>query len=304
MKISVIIPCYNAAAFVVRAVESVVQQDYPDKEIIIVDDGSTDRTREVLTSLRRDYPAINLVFSDNRGACAARNTGFENSSGEYLLFLDADDELLQGRISSAAAVLASGKSPSILAGSFIRKSAGKTTEIRASAGEPWVKLFNGELGCTCSNLFQRKAFVDAGKWNEELRSSQEAELMCRILQKNPLVKYDEQFLTVVHADDSIISRREPTENLRRYFDVRLTIYDNIIKLNPEDESIKSNAGSMFYGIVHRMYSLDRDQAWQMLELLKHRHIGIAQGPGVSRSYRILYGIFGFRITEGLFYSRK
>lgn len=304
MKISVIIPCYNAAAFVARAVESVEKQDYPNKEIIIVDDGSTDTTRDELSRLSIEYPAIQLILSENKGACAARNIGFDKSAGEYVLFLDADDELLPQKISSSVRLLTTGGSPSIVVGSFMRTSNNGSTLVPVRSGDPWIQLFNGELGCTCSNLFQRKAFLQAGKWNEQMQSSQEAELMHRILQYSSTVLYDPNALTLVHTEDSIISRRQPMENLRRYFDVRLAIFDNIKLLNPEHPTIMASAGCMFYGILHRMYRLNSEEAIRMQLLLMKRNIGISSGPGVSGTYRVLCSIFGFRTTERLFYSGK
>ena len=88
--ISVIIPCYNQAQFLSDAIKSVLSQTYRQFEIIVVDDGSTDHTRE--TAAR--YPMVRCITQQNQGLSAARNAGFENSKGNYLVFLDADDRLL------------------------------------------------------------------------------------------------------------------------------------------------------------------------------------------------------------------
>lgn len=92
---SVIIPAYNYARYLPRALTSVLAQENGDYEIIVVDDGSTDNTAEVVQQYQeKSKPRIIYVFQDNRGLSAARNHGIRRSSGEYLLFLDADDELL------------------------------------------------------------------------------------------------------------------------------------------------------------------------------------------------------------------
>lgn len=83
-----IIPSYNQARFVASTVESVLAQTYPDVEIIVVDDGSTDDTRAVLATYR---DRIRTIHQGNRGLAGARNTGFHASRGDYLLFLDSDD---------------------------------------------------------------------------------------------------------------------------------------------------------------------------------------------------------------------
>jgi len=88
--VSVIIPCYNQAHFLDEAIESVITQTYPNREILVVDDGSSDSTAPVV----RRYPLVRYVYQENAGPSAARNAGVEKSGGEYLVFLDADDRLL------------------------------------------------------------------------------------------------------------------------------------------------------------------------------------------------------------------
>lgn len=88
MKVSVIIPTYNRAATVVRAVESVLAQTLPPDEIIVVDDGSTDHTAAVLDRFRT---RVRIIVQRNQGASAARNTGIRAASCEVIAFLDSDD---------------------------------------------------------------------------------------------------------------------------------------------------------------------------------------------------------------------
>src|SRR5918995_1252705 len=88
--VSVVIPCYNQAHFLVEAIESVLAQSYPRFEIVVVDDGSTDDTSEVAAR----YPGVRYVYQNNQGVSAARNSGLARSEGEYVVFLDADDRLL------------------------------------------------------------------------------------------------------------------------------------------------------------------------------------------------------------------
>jgi glycosyltransferase involved in cell wall biosynthesis len=88
--ISVIIPCYNQAQFLAEAMQSVLSQTYPHFEIIVVDDGSTDNTSEIVGL----YPGARCIRQEHQGLSAARNTGLRESNGSYLVFLDADDRLL------------------------------------------------------------------------------------------------------------------------------------------------------------------------------------------------------------------
>lgn len=88
--VSVIIPCYNAERWVAAAIESALGQTYPRTEVIVIDDGSTDRSPEIIKRFCRQ---ITAVSTPNRGPSAARNTGFGIARGEWIQFLDADDLL-------------------------------------------------------------------------------------------------------------------------------------------------------------------------------------------------------------------
>jgi glycosyltransferase involved in cell wall biosynthesis len=103
-KVSVVIPVYNGAATIGRALESIFAQTFTDHEIIVVDDGSTDRTRAILEQYG---DRVRLVEQPNRGPSAARNNGARHSSGEYLAFLDADDVWMPRKLElTVAAMLA------------------------------------------------------------------------------------------------------------------------------------------------------------------------------------------------------
>ena len=93
--VSVIITCFNHAHYLPQAIESVLEQDYKDVEVVVVDDGSTDNTRSVAS--RYD---VKYVYQQNQGLSAARNTGIDKSAGDYLVFLDADDWLLPKALST------------------------------------------------------------------------------------------------------------------------------------------------------------------------------------------------------------
>jgi len=90
MKVSIIIPCWNQAQYLTEAIESVLGQTYNDIEIIVINDGSPDNTKEVAGK----YSTVKLINQVNKGLSSARNTGIMNSTGDYILPLDADDKLL------------------------------------------------------------------------------------------------------------------------------------------------------------------------------------------------------------------
>ena len=107
--VSVIIPCYNGERFIDRSIRSVYEQDYSDIELIVVNDGSTDRSEEKITAWESLFSQkgwkFRYIYQENQGLGGAINTGLKYISGEYLTLLDANDRFLQGAISKKAAYL-------------------------------------------------------------------------------------------------------------------------------------------------------------------------------------------------------
>ena len=100
-KVAVIIPTYNRANYLVEAIKSALSQDYPEIFVIVVDDGSTDQTKEVCMGLLRQFPnRLQYTFQENRGCASARNKGLSliDEDIEYVCFLDSDDRLLPGKL--------------------------------------------------------------------------------------------------------------------------------------------------------------------------------------------------------------
>ena len=108
-KVSVIIPTYNRAGLLPRAVNSVLSQTYDDYEIIIVDDCSTDNTRDVIAAFT-DPRVLSIRHQTNRRQSASINTGISNARGEYIAFLDDDDEWLPAKLEKQVAILDSSSS--------------------------------------------------------------------------------------------------------------------------------------------------------------------------------------------------
>lgn len=101
-RLTVVIPCYNHGHFLAEAIQSVLDQDYDDLETIVINDGSTDKTAEVAASYA---PRVIHIYQPNQGVAAARNTGLDAATGEYVYILDADDVLLPGALRRLAVYL-------------------------------------------------------------------------------------------------------------------------------------------------------------------------------------------------------
>lgn len=98
-KISVIIPTYNSAKYIKDTIESVLNQTYKDLEIIVVDDGSTDNTKDIVSKYQVKY-----IYQENKGPAAARNRGIKEAQGEYIAFLDSDDVWMVEKLEKQMAI--------------------------------------------------------------------------------------------------------------------------------------------------------------------------------------------------------
>ena len=196
MKVSVIIPCYNVEKYVENCLKSVREQTHSNIEVICVNDGSTDRTAEIVKEFA-SHSDLNIVFIDqeNLGACSARNNGLSKASGDYIQFLDADDLLMENKISHQLEIVRNNDDPDVVVGSYRRQDeSGKVLFEKVyqknSQKDVWLGLLSSDLGITSSNLFRADLFKDGIKWNTQLQSSQEYDLLFQILQRRQKISFD------------------------------------------------------------------------------------------------------------------
>jgi glycosyltransferase involved in cell wall biosynthesis len=118
--VSVIVPAYNAAAFLREAIESSVAQTVPPLEVIVVNDGSTDDTGAVADAVAREHPVVQVIHQENGGPAVARNTAIAVARGEFLTFLDADDAMSADRIEHQVGYLLAHPDTDVVIGSVER----------------------------------------------------------------------------------------------------------------------------------------------------------------------------------------
>ncbi|MHC4249434.1 MAG: glycosyltransferase family 2 protein [Planctomycetota bacterium] len=192
--VSVITPTYNRAGLIGETLESVFAQDYRPVEVIVVDDGSTDDTENVVRSFEpraRAGLSLRYVRQENSGAPAARNRGFRESKGDYIQFLDSDDSLGRAKLRLQIAALAGREGPWVAYGPWRclydngkRRRYGPMQQTAAAPSEEWMLkgYLSGAWFCPFhSYLFPRAVIVDTGPCDVEFRRRQDAEYLARIL---------------------------------------------------------------------------------------------------------------------------
>lgn len=105
MKVSIITPCYNASPYITRTILSVQNQTITDWEMIVIDDGSTDNSAEIVKTLAKEDPRIKLFQKENGGSASARNRGLTLAQGEFIQFLDADDTIESTKLERQIALM-------------------------------------------------------------------------------------------------------------------------------------------------------------------------------------------------------
>lgn len=186
--VTIIIPAYNAALWVGEAIQSALAQTWQRKEIIVIDDGSTDRTAQVALSFGSQ---IKLVSTENRGLSAAVNRALRMAHGDYIQELDADDLLLPDKIERQLAALRAGDSKRILLSSPWAPFYHRTNTARFVKNSFWQDLSPAEWllrkmteGTHMQNatwLVSRELVNDAGPWDESLHYDQDGEYFTRVL---------------------------------------------------------------------------------------------------------------------------
>ena len=181
--VSVVIPVYNGAPFVAKAVASVQAQNHPALEILVVDDGSTDGTQDVLKSLEQS-DGIRWFQRSHGGPARSRNHGIGAARGQFVALLDCDDEWLPGKLAAQLVIMRQRPEVGLVHTDFDVRFEDGTLEERVAARrsrEPMVRAFAGGHVALPSTLLIRKQLLDqVGGLDPELYGSEDSDLTIRL----------------------------------------------------------------------------------------------------------------------------
>ncbi len=208
MNISVIIPVYNNEQSIGRAIDSVLAQSRPADEIIVVDDGSTDRTAEAAAAYGNK---IRYIRQDNQGAGAARNTGIRAASGEWIAFLDADDEWLPDKLTLQTEHLQKHPQLQWTCGNYLECLCQESRQAPALPEQRILDVLNGRpfspdylqtyakglTGHTDTMLIRRSILLEAGGFSD-LPRFEDLDLWLRIAYKHSKIGYLSRPLAIHH----------------------------------------------------------------------------------------------------------
>ncbi len=187
---SIIIPAYNRANIIERAVISVLTQTYTNFELIIADDGSSDNTKDVIKKYLADE-RVHYYYQQNKGVCAARNFGTTKSSGNYLIFLDSDDHVEPGWLNDFYNILKDIDNDIAFCNMKVMSPSGEYKLV--NAGNPYND--NITKGMYIAGLFavKRQLFIDAGMYDEKMKFGENTELGYRLKEKKLQTAFVENY---------------------------------------------------------------------------------------------------------------
>lgn len=271
MKISVVIPAYNAERTIRRAIESVLAQTRPADEIIVIDDGSLDATAQVV---RQFADKVTLIEQPNAGVSVARNVGIEAAAGDWIAFLDGDDEWLPEKLKLQSEQMQ--RNPHLMWGysNFYLKKQGLEKRTVSQHPENFMDaLVNGEFAqdyfqidpkganaWTCTLLIRKAVFETAGLFEPGMKRGQDNDMWYRIAYQFPQVAYLTQPLAIYHMDTSGSSVKINDSN------------DFMIQLIARHEDLSGKYGrhEAFVPCIRHML---QDRIRQLLRQKRHKEIG-------------------------------
>jgi glycosyltransferase involved in cell wall biosynthesis len=194
--VSVVIPCYEQAHFLGEAIKSALSQSYPDFEVIVVDDGSTDDTAEIALAYSAADPRVRLVRQENRGLAGARNRGLAESRGEYVVFLDSDDRLLGEALEVGVRELESHPECAFVSGHYRPISAeGDPYALPRQASidvDHYLALLRDNyISMPASVMYRRWVFEEVGGFDGSVDAAADWDLYLRVARRFPIYHHGE-----------------------------------------------------------------------------------------------------------------
>ena len=303
MLVSILIPCYNAERWIARAIESALAQTWPNKEVIVVDDGSTDGSLEVIRSFDG---RVRWESGPNRGGNAARNRLLQLARGDWVQYLDADDYLRSAKLERQLQVLREYPDCDVICGptAWERLQNGElvcTDETIPAPRDPWVLLAKWRLPQTGGPLWRRAALEHVGGWRVDQPCCQEHELYLRLLASGRKFEFSDECLAVYcdSEDATRVTRKIPGEVDRQ----RLIIFDRMeetLTARKELTAARLQAiNDARHQLARKYWRADKPLKTSILARIRESDSNYLPdiGPASPPAYVAMYRLLGFEAAQ-------
>ena len=297
--VSILIPCFNCAPWVDRAIETALAQTWANKEVIVLDDGSTDGSIDVIRKFAKE---VRIEKQINGGQNVSRNRLTELSRGDWLVYLDADDELATDSLEKKMAMSngADAVYGTIEVASFAGVEKTRSTFYPApSVKDPIVAAFNWAFPNTSAFLFRKDAIVKAGGWNTAIKNCTDYDMYFRLLLNDASFRpapdavslYRQWSLTQAVYESPLRKARGRLE-LMQSVAVHLA---NTGRLTEEREDAFEQAT---FGVARMIAQFDYREASRIHARLKEQNPGFFPKTA-SCLFQAAYRLLGFGFAERL-----
>ncbi len=298
---SIIIPCYNAERWIREAIDSCLQQTYPAVEVIVVDDGSTDSSLEILAQYQ---DRVHVVRAPHQGGNAARNRGFALSTGEYIQFLDADDYLLPEKVAHQVRFLQE-TGADVVYGDWKHQFHYPDGSISSSAPSepcPYTDILEGLLAnwwtAPVSLLFRREVVLRCGGWDESLEAAQDKDFFIGAALCGADIRYQPGCFSVYRRYGNVTvstsNRLRWLQNHERVLqkaEARLSESDRLSK------KYQQALAKSYFSVARNYYDIDRSKYTRLLD--KVLSLDPHFKPNESAVYNLAWRIAGPTLAERL-----
>jgi glycosyltransferase involved in cell wall biosynthesis len=260
--VSICLPCFNAGKFIIETLQSLTSQDYPNIEILVIDDNSTDNSWQLLNDFARNNSMVYVEKAQKKGAAAARNQAFNLSKGDYVIFFDADDIIQPNFVESQMSKIVD--DPASVVVSCWGRFYGAITEYTEDPDiikkdlsfKDWIVYYWTFYKHTTPPgrvLIARKVVLSAGLWDENLSLNDDFEFFTRIFSKSTMIKYNDDALFYYRSGIGGLSSKFTNDALNSYYSSLELSFKNVLALYPNDKKVAHACANLWQIFVYSVY---------------------------------------------------
>lgn len=312
--LSIIIPMYNLEQYISYCLDSIVSQANENVEIILIDDGSKDKTRKICDNYCKKYNYIKYLYQENAGVSVARNNGLKKAIGEYILFVDGDDWIINDSIPQIINKIKNNREVDIIAGDFVKAKNNKIKNkkvkiipnlIEYNYPQNLIKLFetnnfNPSLWC---NIIKKNLFLDNGIYLEKnVKYTEDMDCVIQLFLKAKKIDILEPPFYVYRQNQSSATH---SYSLKRVDDTMNFVikWNNRLK-EIESEELRKNLFNFvqyqYSIVVGLLFTLPKDEQIKIISKIKEYEYLLTKGAGKKgKMVYYIYKLFGFQVVGKL-----